>query len=55
MVEKALEEEYVKQFINMQNLIADTGKVMIKKENHHILNIGIQIIYMVEQCHKNFQ
>ena len=36
IVEKELEEEYVMQFINMQNQITN----MIKINNLHILNIG---------------
>ena len=29
-------------------------KDIIKLKNHHILNIGMQIIYMTGQCHKSF-
>ena len=38
---KVLEENCVIQFINMQKLIANTGKIMIKIKNRHIFNIGI--------------
>ena len=39
-MKKALEEKYVSQFINMQKLITDIWKVIIKIKNRHILNIG---------------
>ena len=39
MVEKTL-EEYVMQFIDMEKLITNIRKIMIKIRNHHILNIG---------------
>ena len=55
MVEKALEEEYVMQFISMQKLITNIRKIMIKIKNHHIFNTGMQIIYMVGQCGKSCQ
>ena len=40
-VKKKLEVEYVMQFIDMQKLIANIQKIMIKVKNHHILNIGM--------------
>ena len=49
------EEEFVMQFIDMQKLMTNISKIMIKIENDHILNIGILIIYMVGQCHRSFQ
>ena len=44
MVEKALkvlEEEYATLFINMQKLITNTGKTMIKIKNRHIFIAGM--------------
>ena len=41
MVEKGSEEEYVTLFIDMQKLVTNTGKIMIKIKNRHILNIGM--------------
>ena len=32
----------------------DFMKIMLKMKNHHIYNIGMQIIYIVGQCHKSF-
>ena len=55
MVEKGIREGYVMQFIDMQKLIANILKVMIKTKNHHILNTGMYIIYMVRKCRKGFQ
>ena len=40
MVKKVLEEEYVTLFIDMQKLITNTRKAIIKIKNHHIFNIG---------------
>ena len=54
-LKKISEEEFVMQFIDMQKLMTNISKIMIKMENHHILNIGILIIYMVGQCRKSFQ
>ena len=39
MAEKVFEEEYVMQFIDMQKLIINIWKIMIKIKN--ILNIGM--------------
>ena len=50
VVEKELEEEYVKQFVNIQKLITNIKKIIIKTKNRHILNIGMYIICMVGQC-----
>ena len=41
MVEKGLEDDYVTLFINMQKLIRNTWKIIIKIKNSHIFNIGI--------------
>ena len=41
MVEKVSEEEYATLFINMQNLITSTSKIMIKIKNRHIFNVGM--------------
>ena len=35
MVEKEFEEEYVTQFSDMQKLITNMWKIMIKIKNHH--------------------
>ena len=40
MVEKALEEKYVMQFIDIQKLINNIWKIMIKTRNLHMLNMG---------------
>ena len=32
----------------------DFMKIMLKMKNDHIYNIGMQIIYIVGQCHKSF-
>ena len=55
MVEKVLEEEYVTLLIDMQNLLRNTRKIMIKIKKNHIFNVGMKMIYMVEQCRKSFQ
>ena len=41
MMEKELEKEYVTQFIDMQKLMINIRKIMIKTKNHCILNIGL--------------
>ena len=41
MVEKELQEEYVTLFINMQKLITNTLKIIIKIKNCDISNIGM--------------
>ena len=41
MVEKVLEEEYVTLFVDIQKLITNTWKIMIKIKNCCIFNIGI--------------
>ena len=41
MIGNVQEEECVTLFINMQNLITNTWKIMIKIKNGHIFNIGI--------------
>ena len=41
MVEKVLEEECVTLFTDMQKLITNTWKIMMKIKNRHILNIGM--------------
>ena len=40
-VEKVYEEEYVMQFINMEQLITNIGKITMKIKNHNILNIAM--------------
>ena len=55
MIEKGMEEEYVTLFIDTQNLITNTWKIMIKVKNRHIFNIGMQISCMVGQFRKSFQ
>ena len=40
MVKKELEEEHM-QFIDMEKLITNIWKIMVKVKNHHILNIGM--------------
>ena len=45
MVEK--EGEYVTLFIDMQKLVRNTWKIMIKTKNRQIFNTGMEIIYMV--------
>ena len=52
---KVLEGKYVTLFIDTQKLITNTWKIIIKIKNRHKFNIGIYIIYMVEQCRKTFQ
>ena len=47
MVEKGIRQGYVTLFIDMQKLITNTRKIMIK--------IGMYIIYMDGQCRKSFQ
>ena len=41
MVKKELEEEHIMQFIDMEKLITNIWKIMVKVKNHHILNIGM--------------
>ena len=41
MVEKLLEEEYFTLFLDMQKVITNTLKIMMKKKNRHIFNIGM--------------
>ena len=41
MVKKELEDEYIMQFIDMEKLITNIWKIMIKVKNHHILNIAM--------------
>ena len=41
MVENILEEEYATLFIDMQKLIKNLRKIMIKIKNRYILNIGM--------------
>ena len=40
-VEKVYEEEYVIQFINMEQLITNIGKITMKIKNHNILNLAM--------------
>ena len=46
MVEKSIRGR-IFLFIDVQKLITNTWKIMIKIKDRHILNIGMQIIYMV--------
>ena len=55
MLEKELQEGYVTLFIDMQKLITNMLKTIIKIKNCDIFNIGMQIIYIVGQCCKSFQ
>ena len=48
-------EKGIRGFINMPKPIRNIRRIMIKIKNHHILNIGMYIIYIVEQCRKSFQ
>ena len=41
MLEKELQEEYVTLFIDMQKLITNTLKIIIKIKNCDIFNIGM--------------
>ena len=41
MVEKLLEEEYFTLFLDMQKVITNTLKIMMKIKNRHIFNIGM--------------
>ena len=41
MVEKVSEEEYFTLLIDIQKLITNTWKIVIKIKNCHMLNIGI--------------
>ena len=62
MLKKALEEEYVMQFIDMQKLITNILKTMIKRKNHHILNmtknliqdIFWKLIFNIQKNYMNF-
>ena len=40
-------------FIDIQKLIAHTRKIETKIKYCHFLNIGMSLIYMERQCHKN--
>ena len=41
MVEKLLEEEYFTLFLDMQKVIINTLKIMMKIKNRRIFNIGM--------------
>ena len=41
MVEKLLEEEYFTLFLDMQKVITNTLKIMMKIKNRRIFNIGM--------------
>ena len=41
ILEKGLEKENFTLFINMETLITNTWKIMIKIKSRHILNIGM--------------
>ena len=41
IVEKLLEEEYFTLFLDMQKVITNTLKIMMKIKNRHIFNIGM--------------
>ena len=56
-VEEGIRASHVKHvtlFIDMQNLIRNTWKILIKIKNHHIFNIGMRIICIHWQSHKGF-
>ena len=52
---KELEEQHITQFIDMQKLIINISKIMIRIKNRHILNIKMLITSMVGQCRQSFQ
>ena len=52
MMGKGNRGEYVTLFIDMQRLITNTSKIMIKITNRHIFNWDTNNLY---ECHKNFQ
>ena len=54
-MKKLLEQEYVMHFIDMQKLIKNTWKIIIKEKKLSSLKYWDIIIYMVGQCHKSFQ
>ena len=54
MVEKGIWEG-ICHSIDIQNVIKNTWKIIIKIKNCHIFDIKMQIIYIVGQCHKSFQ
>ena len=41
MIEDVLREEYVTLFNDMQKLMTNIWKTLIKIKNHHIFNIGM--------------
>ena len=53
MIEKDIRGGKCHSMIDMKKLIPNTREIKIKIKKHHILNIGMQIIYMNEQCHKS--
>ena len=55
-VKKKFEEEYVTVFVDMQKLITNTWKTVIKRKNCCIWTIRVQIIYMSQKLPaKNFE
>ena len=52
---KELEEQHITQFIDMQKLIINISKIMIRIKNRHILNIKMLITSMVGKCRQSFQ
>ena len=55
MLEKGITGGICYSIYQYAKLITNTGKTMIEIKNRHFFNIGMQIIYMVEQFHKSFQ
>ena len=51
MVEKGIRDS----IINMQKLITYTWKIMIEIKDHHVINIGMSVIYMDGKCCKSLQ
>ena len=54
MVEKELEAECFKQYIDLLKQTINIRKIMIKTKNNHISNIWIQTLCIDGQCLKNF-
>ena len=52
---KELEEQHITQFIDMQKLIINISKIMIRIKNRDILNIKMLITSMAGQCRRSFQ
>ena len=55
MVEKGIRGWICHEINQYEKATKNIWKIMIKIKNHNILNIGIQIIYIIGQCRKSFQ